>query len=183
MKFVTELGAWNIITVDTLDWLEIFFYDRKVTRAWYIVSNNGDSTRTRTDEFWIYQWFDILQQGVDLEYIGASIAHNVFSKVIGYWDNGLFSRRFFSSVLDFLGLLTGCAKAALCILRTFLFGRVGKASLILRAFVTYDIAWAYNTCVTNFIWPYLHQFSRSQWLRKALEKTFRSVPVTSRGNQ
>ena len=29
----------------------------------------------------------------------------------------------------------------------------------------------------------LHQFSRSQWLRKALEKTFRSVPVTSRGDQ
>ena len=29
----------------------------------------------------------------------------------------------------------------------------------------------------------LHQFSRSQWLRKALKKTFRSVPVTSRGNQ
>jgi len=25
----------------------------------------------------------------------------------------------------------------------------------------------------------LHRFSRSQWLRKALEKTFRSVPVTS----
>ena len=33
--------------------------------------------------------------------------------------------------------------------------------------------------VTNFIRPYLHQFSRSQWLWKALEKTFRSVPVTS----
>ena len=29
----------------------------------------------------------------------------------------------------------------------------------------------------------LHRFSRSQWLRKALEKTFRSVPVTSRGDQ
>jgi len=29
----------------------------------------------------------------------------------------------------------------------------------------------------------LHQFSRSQWLRKALEKTFRSIPVTSRGDQ
>ena len=29
----------------------------------------------------------------------------------------------------------------------------------------------------------LHWFSRSQWLRKALEKTFRSIPVTSRGNQ
>ena len=29
----------------------------------------------------------------------------------------------------------------------------------------------------------LHQFSRSQWLRKALEKTFRSVPVMSRGDQ
>ena len=31
--------------------------------------------------------------------------------------------------------------------------------------------------------PILHRFSRSQWLRKALEKTFRSVPVTSRGDQ
>jgi len=29
----------------------------------------------------------------------------------------------------------------------------------------------------------LHLFSRSQWLRKALEKTFLSVPVTSRGDQ
>ena len=29
----------------------------------------------------------------------------------------------------------------------------------------------------------LHRFSQSQWLRKALEKTFRSVPVTSRGDQ
>ena len=29
----------------------------------------------------------------------------------------------------------------------------------------------------------LHRFSRSQWLRKALKKTFRSVPVTSRGDQ
>ena len=29
----------------------------------------------------------------------------------------------------------------------------------------------------------LHRFSRSQWQRKALEKTFWSVPVTSRGNQ
>jgi len=29
----------------------------------------------------------------------------------------------------------------------------------------------------------LHRFSRSQWLWKALEKTFRSVPVTSRGDQ
>jgi len=29
----------------------------------------------------------------------------------------------------------------------------------------------------------LHRFSWSQWLRKALEKTFRSVPVTSRGDQ
>ena len=29
----------------------------------------------------------------------------------------------------------------------------------------------------------LHLFSWSQWLRKALEKTFRSVPVTSRGDQ
>jgi len=29
----------------------------------------------------------------------------------------------------------------------------------------------------------LHRFSRSQWPRKALEKTFRSVPVTSRGDQ
>ena len=29
----------------------------------------------------------------------------------------------------------------------------------------------------------LHRFSRSQWLRKALEKTFQSVPVTSRGDQ
>ena len=29
----------------------------------------------------------------------------------------------------------------------------------------------------------LHQFSQSQWLRKALKKTFRSLPVTSRGNQ
>jgi len=29
----------------------------------------------------------------------------------------------------------------------------------------------------------LHQFSQSQWLRKALEKTFRSVPVMSRGDQ
>jgi len=29
--------------------------------------------------------------------------------------------------------------------------------------------------VTNFIWPYLHQFfndSQSQWLQKALKKTF-----------
>jgi len=31
--------------------------------------------------------------------------------------------------------------------------------------------------------PILHRFSRSQWLWKALEKTFRSVPVTSRGDQ
>ena len=29
----------------------------------------------------------------------------------------------------------------------------------------------------------LHRFSRSQWLRKALEETFLSVPVTSRGDQ
>jgi len=29
----------------------------------------------------------------------------------------------------------------------------------------------------------LHQFLWSQWLRKALEKTFRSIPVTSRGDQ
>jgi len=29
-------------------------------------------------------------------------------------------------------------KAALCISRTFLFGRAGKASLILRAFATFD---------------------------------------------
>jgi len=29
----------------------------------------------------------------------------------------------------------------------------------------------------------LHRFSQSQWLRKALEKTFRSVPVTSWGDQ
>jgi len=29
----------------------------------------------------------------------------------------------------------------------------------------------------------LHRFSRSQWLRKALKKTFRSVPVMSRGDQ
>ena len=29
----------------------------------------------------------------------------------------------------------------------------------------------------------LHRFSWSQWLRKALEKTFRSVLVTSRGDQ
>jgi len=29
----------------------------------------------------------------------------------------------------------------------------------------------------------LHRFSRSQWLRKALEKTFRSVLITSRGDQ
>ena len=40
----------------------------------------------------------------------------------------------------FLVLLTGCAKAALCILRTFLFGRAEKASLILRAFAIYDAA-------------------------------------------
>ena len=40
----------------------------------------------------------------------------------------------------FLVLLIGCTKAALCISRTFLFGRVGKASLILRAFITYDAA-------------------------------------------
>ena len=38
-------------------------------------------------------------------------------------------------------------------------------------------------CVTNFIRPYLYQFSRSQWLWKALEKTFWSVPVTFRGDQ
>ena len=44
----------------------------------------------------------------------------------------------------FLVLLTGCAKAALYISRTFLFGRAGKASLILRAFITYNAAWAYD---------------------------------------
>jgi len=31
--------------------------------------------------------------------------------------------------------------------------------------------------------PILRRFSRSQWLRKALEKTFRSILVTSWGNQ
>ena len=38
----------------------------------------------------------------------------------------------------FLALLACCPKAALCILRTFLFGKAGKASFILRAFVTFD---------------------------------------------
>ena len=38
----------------------------------------------------------------------------------------------------FLVLLVCWPKAALCISRTFLFGRAGKASLILRAFVTFD---------------------------------------------
>jgi len=31
--------------------------------------------------------------------------------------------------------------------------------------------------------PILRRFSRSQWLRKALEKTFQSVPVTPQSNQ
>ena len=38
----------------------------------------------------------------------------------------------------FLPLLMCWPKAALCISRTFLFGRAGKASLILRALVTFD---------------------------------------------
>ena len=38
----------------------------------------------------------------------------------------------------FLALLACCLKAALCISRTFLFGKAGKASFILRAFVTFD---------------------------------------------
>ena len=38
----------------------------------------------------------------------------------------------------FLALLMCWPKAALCISRTFLFGRAGKASLILRALVTFD---------------------------------------------
>ena len=38
----------------------------------------------------------------------------------------------------FLALLMCWPKAVLCISRTFLFGRVGKASLILRALVTLD---------------------------------------------
>ena len=38
----------------------------------------------------------------------------------------------------FLALLVCWPKAALCISRTFLFGKAGKASLILRAFVTFD---------------------------------------------
>ena len=38
----------------------------------------------------------------------------------------------------FLALLVCWPKATLCISRTFLFGRAGKASLILRAFVTFD---------------------------------------------
>ena len=38
----------------------------------------------------------------------------------------------------FLALLACCPKAALCISRTFLFGKAGKASFILRAFVTFD---------------------------------------------
>jgi len=44
----------------------------------------------------------------------------------------------------------------------------------------------YIIYVTNFIWPYLHQFfnnSQSQWLQKALEKTFWSMPVMSQGDQ
>jgi len=48
---------------------------------------------------------------------------------------------------------------------------------------TCDLYLRIKPTVTNFIRPYLHQFSQSQWLRKALEKTFRSVLVTSRGNQ
>ena len=39
----------------------------------------------------------------------------------------------------FLALLVCCPKAALCILRTFLFGKAGKAFFILRAFVTFDV--------------------------------------------
>ena len=38
----------------------------------------------------------------------------------------------------FLALLACCPKAALCILRTFLFDKAGKASFILRVFVTFD---------------------------------------------
>ena len=38
----------------------------------------------------------------------------------------------------FLALLICWPKAALCILRTFLFGRAGKASLILRVLVMFD---------------------------------------------
>ena len=38
----------------------------------------------------------------------------------------------------FLALLACCLKAALCILRAFLFGKAGKASFILRVFVIFD---------------------------------------------
>ena len=39
----------------------------------------------------------------------------------------------------FLALLVCWPKATLCISRTFLFGKAGKAFLILRAFVTFDV--------------------------------------------
>ena len=39
----------------------------------------------------------------------------------------------------FLALLVCCPKATLCISRTFLFGKAGKASFISRAFVTFDV--------------------------------------------
>ena len=44
----------------------------------------------------------------------------------------------------FLVLLIDWAKAILWISRTFLFGRSGNASLILRVFDIYDATWAYN---------------------------------------
>jgi len=34
------------------------------------------------------------------------------------------------------------------------------------------VVWRVLEIVTNFIWPYLHQFSWSQCLQKALKKTF-----------
>ena len=59
-------------------------------------------------------------------------------------------------------------------------------SIRIHPVVNVSRVWLYKPChkLHLAISPsILHRFSRSQWLRKALGKTFRSVPVTSRGDQ
>ena len=52
--------------------------------------------------------------------MGAGIAHDAFCKVVVYWDNGLFSRRSFSSNLDFLDSVGMLTKSCLVHFENFL---------------------------------------------------------------
>ena len=87
--------------ISTFHQFEVFSHNCKVTQVGDIAYNDRYASRTEANEFSMQNWFNVLQESIDLENMSISIFYDNISEFRGSKNNSLLSEQSFYSGLYF----------------------------------------------------------------------------------